>query len=319
MPQRHAYCILAHADLYCLETLLQLIDDPRNDVYILFDSKAPADLGKDLKCRYSQLVVIPPESRVDVRWGDISLSRAELTLLEEAVRSGRNYSYIHLLSGADLPLRSQDEIHDFFRRQPQGSNFIEIADGPGNEENLSSKTDYYYLFTRHQRQVRKGLAGKAVLLTAKILRQLFLRAQKLVGYKRDWGELKLARGINWATLSEDFVRYLVDRKEEILKMFKGVNISDEIYKQTMIINSPFNDTVKAFSRGNSDGIRLIDWERGNGKGSPKTWTMADWPELEEAFELFARKFSSAEDREVIDRIKQMVCQRGEQFKNEIRL
>ena len=37
---KHAYLILAHNNYYCLEKLLRLIDDTRNDIYIHADSKA---------------------------------------------------------------------------------------------------------------------------------------------------------------------------------------------------------------------------------------------------------------------------------------
>lgn len=49
--------------------------------------------------------------RVDVRWGDYSVVEAELKLLRAAV--AENYQYFHLISGMDLPLKPQAEIHVF--------------------------------------------------------------------------------------------------------------------------------------------------------------------------------------------------------------
>ncbi len=40
--------------------------------------------------------------------------RCEYELLEAAFESGREYDYVHLISGADLPLKNQDEIHRYF-------------------------------------------------------------------------------------------------------------------------------------------------------------------------------------------------------------
>lgn len=36
---KHAYCIIAHNDKFCLETLLNLLDDKRNDIFLLIDKK----------------------------------------------------------------------------------------------------------------------------------------------------------------------------------------------------------------------------------------------------------------------------------------
>lgn len=33
----HAYCILAHDDAHCLKTLVSLLDDMRNDIFIHID------------------------------------------------------------------------------------------------------------------------------------------------------------------------------------------------------------------------------------------------------------------------------------------
>lgn len=37
---RHAYCIIAHNDPYCLQALVNMIDDDRNDIFIILDKKA---------------------------------------------------------------------------------------------------------------------------------------------------------------------------------------------------------------------------------------------------------------------------------------
>lgn len=303
LSHRHAYAILAHTDKECLKNLLYLLDDHRNDIYLLIDKKTPKNYEDGLSCTKSKLNIIPFEQRIDTRWGDISMVKAELTLFEAIINSSKEYSYIHLISGQDLPIKSQDEIHNFFEKVPEGSNFIEITDGIINERALKEKTRYYHLFTKYQRVLNNNLFEKTQLLFFKSIRHLSLKFQKIIGYERNWDGTTVAKGIQWVSISQDFTKYLVDNKDLILKRFKGVLIPDEIYKQTMILNSPFNSTVRAFSRKNSDGIRLMDWERGNKIGSPKIYTMSDWEEIDSAYELFARKFSSNIDPEIIKKIR----------------
>ena len=50
---------------------------------------------------------------IKVYWGDISLVKVEYLLFESALSHGP-YAYYHLLSGTDLPIKSQDYIHAFF-------------------------------------------------------------------------------------------------------------------------------------------------------------------------------------------------------------
>ena len=68
--------------------------------------------------------------RLKVYWGDYSQVRACLRLLRAA--SVGDYSYYHLLSGADLPLKTQDEIHAFFEAH-DGTEFIHFSDAYHHE------------------------------------------------------------------------------------------------------------------------------------------------------------------------------------------
>ena len=300
---RHAYAIIAHNDKACLKTLLELIDDSRNDVYLLLDKKSSPSLEEGLECSRSVLHILPYNKRKDIRWGDLSMVEAELALFNSIINSQNEYSYIHLLSGQDLPLKTQDEIHDFFKNVPEGSNFLEINDSEENEKALYEKTNYYHPFTSYLRTNKIDGLSKGKTLFCKIIRKISLQFQKATGYKRNWGGMKLVKGIQWASITPEFAKYLIDRKDFIRKKFKGVLIPDEIYKQTMAVNSPFDSTILAFSRGNSRGIRLMDWNGSDKIGSPKIYTTQNLEELESAYELFARKFSSAKDPEIIDLIR----------------
>ncbi len=50
----------------------------------------------------------------------------ELGLLDAAVK-GAPYTYYHLLSGQDLPIKSQDFIHAYFNRYP-GKDYVRFQE-----------------------------------------------------------------------------------------------------------------------------------------------------------------------------------------------
>lgn len=49
---------------------------------------------------------------MDVGWGEDSQVECEIFLFNEAYKKGA-FDYYHLLSGVDIPLKSNDYIHDF--------------------------------------------------------------------------------------------------------------------------------------------------------------------------------------------------------------
>lgn len=106
--KKHAYLIMAHNNWKILEKLLILLDDKRNDIYLHIDLKSDF-IDFSSKVHNANLFIF---HEIDVRWGDISLIQVEFFLFKTAYCKGNN-SYYHLISGSDLPLKTQDEIHAF--------------------------------------------------------------------------------------------------------------------------------------------------------------------------------------------------------------
>lgn len=113
MKNKHVYLIIAHNEFEILKILLSMLDDERNDIYLHFDKKVDnIDINiEELQLRNSKLFIL--DERIDVRWGDLSQIKTELLLFEAAYNNGE-YAYYHLLSGVDLPIKTQDYIHQFF-------------------------------------------------------------------------------------------------------------------------------------------------------------------------------------------------------------
>ena len=115
---KNAFLILAHTEFEVLKMLVACLDDPRNDIFIHFDKKVTK--SPKIRTKHAGLTIL--ENRIDVRWGAPSMIEAEYNLFEAAIARGP-YQYYHLLSGVDLPLKSQDYIHDYLDRH-DGEEFI---------------------------------------------------------------------------------------------------------------------------------------------------------------------------------------------------
>lgn len=294
---KHAYCILAHQDEFCLKELINLIDDQRNDIFLHIDKKSAPELRLNLKTIKSKLNIIPEEKSIDVRWGGLSQVKAELILFESVLEKGQ-YSYIHLLSGADLPLKSRDYIYNFFNSIPLGSNVVAFSKGKAIEDNVNFKTQYYHPYVEYQKFRKDGNIIHLIQdLSAKIIRKVVVEFQKSLGIKRKWNNTEIKKGSQWISITQDFAKYLVENKNYILNKFKGVLCPDEIFVQTMLYNSPFKNTIWDYN-DKIPTIRKIDWTRGN----PYTWKKENFEELINSDALFARKFNSETDKEIINLI-----------------
>lgn len=210
-------------------------------------------------------------------WGDISLVEAELSLFKEAAKS--DYAYIHLISGCDMPLHSQDYIHQFCDEH-QGFQFVDYsALDEGTIEHIDNFYNYYHVFGNLSRNSR----FRRVFMK---LRQWVRKGQHAVGFHRSH-PFAARCGYEWTSLTGECVQWLVAQETEVLKYFRYTLCPDEAWKQTFILQSPFKDSIYRPENGNNSSMRLIDWQRGN----PYVWQSEDINELTHSEAFFARKFS----------------------------
>lgn len=281
---KHAYLILAHNEYPVLECLIKAIDDPRNDIYIHFDCKV-----KELpiiKTNKSNLYII--ENRIDVRWGDVSVVEAEYILFEAASNKD-TYTYYHLLSGVDIPLKSQNDIHDFFDKY-QGKEFIGFYKYPMAEE-MDRKVNRVHLFPKDFRRV-PGIMS----FIKRLIRFVAIKIQYITGYRRN-KSVVFRKGTQWASLTDDFVRYALLHKKEVLNTYKYTFCSDEIFLQTLCWNSNFRNNLFNAENEEQGCMRMIGWK----DGVLYDWENKDYDILVKSEFLFARKFNS-KNIEVVNRI-----------------
>lgn len=202
-------------------------------------------------------------------------------MFEEAA-SNSHYSYYHLISGVDLPLKSQNEIHTFFT-------------GTNKEYLLYRDT---YTQWDYQRLSRYHMPRN---WNSKIISYINIVQDRLkIDRFRKYG-LQFRRGYNWCSLTDDAVRYILDNKGLIQKICRASVCADECYKQIILFNSPFRDRLFINDSGESSDLRAVDWTRRNGD-SPHIYTLEDYEILIRSEKIFARKFDEKIDMDVVNRI-----------------
>jgi len=270
--KRHAYLIMAHNEPQLLDALLKALDNERNDIYLHIDAKAGFDCAS-YQPVFSKVHYI--QNRIDGRWGDFSLVEIEFALIRAAVQLGQ-YSHFHLLSGVDLPVKSQVFIHDYCNAHPQ-TLFIGYAQNV-TERELSWRSQHRFLYSR---SFKSGSPIK------KITRALVARIQSLFKYTRY--PLTVKKGSQWWSITSDFAKYLLDNEQQIRHYFQGTYCPDELVVQTLCWNSPFRHNICSVSDEFHGCKRYIPWRN----GSLMPFTDHDFTLMQHPDFWFARKFSSS--------------------------
>ena len=290
----HAFMIIAHNQFKLLEKLIQVLDDERNTLFIHIDAKVKSFDFDRYKCLAKRSKVIFTEKRIDVTWGDSSQVECEMTLLNTAVSADdplHPFSYYHLISGVDLPIKSNDDIHRFFHDN-NGKEFVHFTSNQV-EAHCVNRIRYYHFFRKKRNTFYK------------ILSQFLLRVQKLLHINRlKKNNLAVQKGCNWFSITSSFAQYIVNNLETYRNVFSHSYCADEVFIQTILINSPFKYNLYMSDCNNNHEacMRLIDWERGN----PYVWRSEDYDAIMSSPCIFARKFDINADSEIIDMITSQI-------------
>ena len=132
---KFAYLIMAHDNEKQLELLIDALDYEENEIYLHIDKKS------ELNCMVFSTgkAILHVYNKFSVYWGDISQTKCQNFLLNEATKS--YHDYYHLISGHDFPIKSHKEIMAFFEKNA-GKQFIHFE----SKDYCMKETCRYYHF-----------------------------------------------------------------------------------------------------------------------------------------------------------------------------
>lgn len=274
---KHAYLILAHGSFDLLRLLISRLDDERNDIFVHLDKKVK--VLPELHAEHAGLYFT--EERVDVRWGDWTVVEAEYVLFAAAVARGP-YQYYHLLSGVDLPVKSQDYIHDFCDTH-QGTEFIGYTLTEITPE-VVRKVQRWHLFP-------KDFKNSSIVKRA--LRAAYIRVQEILGIYRN-RDVDFKKGSQWVSVTDAMARHFLAHRAWAQKVFSHSFCADEMVMQTLAWQAPFREKLYNTQDDGAGCLRAIGWK----DGQIVDWTPEDLPSLKLSEALFARKFRNEDVAEL---------------------
>lgn len=266
---RHAYLIIAHNEFEVLNLLVSKLDDERNDIYVHFDRKLKT--LPQLRVSKSRLFVL--EDRVDVRWGNVSQIKCEMVLFEKALENAP-YDYYHLISGTHLPLMDNDAIDGFFKKEDGRSVVTGMVKDIEYQETLKMRR--INLFTRNYASHKQLLSR-----CSQFLWKSFIALQRVLNIRIN-KSASFYKASNWASLTEDAVRLIVERKKLIFRKYRFSLCGDEFFVPTELMDSPLRGKVV-----NNDLLLKQEMQRAN----PRVYHLIELDELKQSGCVFARKFT----------------------------
>ncbi|KRE04308.1 glycosyl transferase [Bosea sp. Root381] len=268
-----AYLVLVHRYSAQFKRMFKSIYDPKNHYLIHIDKNSGPELENNIRhflSYFSNSAVLEGRRAL---WGGYSLVDAELRGIAQLLEMGANWEFFINLSGQDYPLKSQEEIATFLKRN-RGKEFIKVLD------------------QRKARPETMQRVGRYVVEFEKRIVRTPFPHSFMSGVSPYIGN-------QWMIVSRRFCEFVShDPQAKRYKAFyRNTFIPDEGFFQTVMMNTAGHGEIV------NDDLRMIDWvPDGDIKLRPRTFTAEDATELLASPCLFARKFDSTVDDEILDMI-----------------
>jgi len=224
-----------------------------------------------------------------VNWGSFNHLKAILLLANKAIEDKRNV-FFHLITGQDFPTKTRRYLMNELDTTKNYLEYFEIpaACWSGNGENGgTNRLEYYQPYEIFD---CKSFIGNLLI-------RILVKTQKIVNIKRKVPYNifhKLYGGSTYWSLTRDSLQYVLeftDKNRKALERMRFTYCSEEIYFQSILLNSQYaKNTV-------NDNLRYVDWITGRG-GNPAFLDMTDYEKIKDSNKLFARKFHEKDSEEL---------------------
>jgi len=246
------------------------------DIYVHIDQKSSLKISK------TENVFV--YKKYQVYWGSFNQIITTLYLLQRAFKKGYN-RYI-LISGQDMPIKTNDEIKLFFKNNDAEYIHIEKIPNQRGWPNMDRLTKYHFnqMNSRidDKKYIRKITRGFSKFMS-------IIRPRKL--------NCDFYGGANWTNYTHNCVEKIFEYLEnnpEYINRFKWTSCADEIFYQTIV--NQLNG-LKIIN----NCLRYVNWI--DGPEHPKTLRTIDYKKImNNNKNLFARKFDENVDKEIIEMI-----------------
>lgn len=327
---KFAYLINAHKNAKHVMRLIDQLNNDRTDFVIHVSKISENGFWQEIKGltkSYQNVYFCKREKSIHAGF---AIVQATINGMETLLKAGSEFDYFHLLSGQDYPIKKNEEIFDFFKKNAgkeymyywkmfpsKGEEYFE--DHPWGYHRQSYRLNRFNfpwlgdVFTIPELQSRR-LLDKSLYITIKIFLFELKKYRNLGTVKEEFWRLFFSRilpekrdhdvdftfygGKTWFSFTRGLIKYIVDEHYNTPKwknFYKYSLIPDEMYFHSIVMASKFSTEVV------NDYLREVEWKGGDGF-HPIFWRKKDLTRLKKSKNFWARKFDNEVDADIINSI-----------------
>ena len=278
------FLITAYKESDYLYEMARTMSERGIGIYIHWDKKS---VTEDILTKLNSIKNVKAISKYKVPWGGYQHVQVILYLLKMAYEENEKFDYVHVLTGQDCLCGSVERLVSFFDKD-NTKNYMSLSDA--NAGNTFRYRTYY----RNDWINYKSCIGK-------FCTKAFYILQKAVGVnRRTPNNYKVYKGMVYVSIKREFAEYVLhflDTPEGKIfsEWIKWCFIPEEFFFQTIIMNSPYKDTVC------NNNYRYALWEKKHGT-QPGILDMNDYENIIESKAFFARKMDWNISKELIKKL-----------------
>ena len=279
-PLRVVFFILMHKNPQQAIRLIERLDSPTSTFIVHVDRRSADTISRPIEEFAAARCHVHCAPRQPCYWAGFGIVLATLECMRTALQLAEPFDYAVLLSGQDYPIKPPQKIFAHLRAQ-RGKQLIE-----------SFRLDQPNRWSADQ---KAGGAMHRIGWYHLAIRSHWVHVP--IERRLPAGLLPFG-GAQWWCLTRDCLGDIVafvDGNPQVLKFFRNVFISDEVFFQTLISNSRFAGDITG------EDLHYVDWTRPNPL-APRLLEASDFERLCASEKLFARKFDAARDARILDRI-----------------
>lgn len=210
-------------------------------------------------------------------WGGLNHLRAILDLLDMALNE--NISYLHIISGQDIPVKS---IEEFSKFENSNKIYMQCENVQGKDVTFKNRYKKGALFSNKS----------SIKLCWHIINTIYglFHHKNGIGY---FSEEDIYIGLVWCSMPIEAAKYIKEyASKNFPKYWKHIIIPEEFFFQTVLYNSKFNKNIV------KTNLRYCDWHYRNGS-LPAYLDKSDIEKISEGNYCFARKIDPNISKEVV--------------------
>ena len=230
-------------------------------------------------------------------WGGFGHVEASLKGIEAIVERRLPCDHAVLLTGQDFPIKSNEFIQNTLGESADFSflqNFplpdVEIWPPDGGERRIA----HWHLWIKGRHvELPHHTSTPRFASAVRAINALVPDRRSFLPGLRPYG------GSGYWMLSREAVLHVhnfVRQHPEFVSFFRRTLVPDELFFQTLLMNSELRQRVK------NDDLRYIDWSAQH--SSPAVLTVDDFHSLRASHALFARKFDEGIDSDILDLVEE---------------